>query len=478
MKENQQVEWKEAWRDDYLRWICGFANAEGGTLVIGRNDKGVAIGVKDASRLLVEIPNKVRDILGIMVDVDLRREDGKDLVEIRVEPYPSPISYKGEYHYRSGSTKQELKGAALERFLLKKRGRHWDDAPEPSFTARSCSAAALRLFRKRAAESGRMDRGVLRDSREVVLDNLELTEKHGLKRAACLLFSDRPEKYVSGAWIKIGFFVTDDDLRYQDEVHGNLFEQVEKTLDLLRTKYLKAYISYEGLLRRETFLFPDAALREALLNAVVHKDYSSGIPIQISVYDDRIVLWNPGDLPDNWTLKKLLGKHPSCPFNPLLANAFFRAGYIESWGRGIEKIHRECREHGIDPPVYDFGMAGLMLTFRAKFAHLPVAVLEQRRTPVETSVQMGETPVETPVETVETPVETVRTPVETVKTPVKTPDRIVELLRAEPQMTLAEVAEEIGRSRRAVERATARLVNAGRLRFVGPRKSGHWEVLK
>jgi ATP-dependent DNA helicase RecG len=91
---------------------------------------------------------------------------------------------------------------------------------------------------------------------------------------------------------------------------------------------------------------------------------------------------------------------------------------------------------------------------------------------------MGKTPVETPVETVKTPVETAETPVETVKTPVKTPDRIVELLRADPQMTLAEVAEEIGRSRRAVERATARLIDAGRLRFVGPRKSGHWETLE
>jgi ATP-dependent DNA helicase RecG len=83
----------------------------------------------------------------------------------------------------------------------------------------------------------------------------------------------------------------------------------------------------------------------------MHKDYSSGIPIQISVYDERIVLWNSGDLPESWTLAKLLGKHPSCPFNPLIANAFFRAGYIESWGRGIQKIQRECREHGIEPPV-------------------------------------------------------------------------------------------------------------------------------
>lgn len=455
MKENQHIEWKESWRDEYLKWICGFANAEGGVLVIGRNDKGVAVGVKNARKLLEDLPNKIRDVLGMMADVHLVKEAGKELVEIRVEPYPSPISYKGEYHYRSGSTKQELKGMALERFLLKKRGRHWDDAPEPSFTARSCSTAALRLFKQVASHSGRMDRAVLRDSREVILGNLELTEKHGLKRAACLLFSDRPEQYVSGAWIKIGFFVTDDDLRYQDEVHGSLFEQVEKALELLHTKYLKAYISYQGLQRRETFLFPYAALREALLNAVVHKDYSSGIPIQISVYEDKIVLWNPGALPENWTLEKLLGKHPSRPFNPLIANAFFRAGYIESWGRGIEKINRECREHGSEPPVYDFGMAGLMLTFHANPAHVQAAATQADGGTVQ------ETPVQTPVQT-----------------PVKTPERILDVLKVQPDLTLAQVAKAIGKSLSAVERAAARLVTHGRLRYVGPRKGGHWEVLK
>src|SRR5687768_8376796 len=106
-KEHQHIEWKEAWRDEYLKWICGFANAEGGALVIGRDDAGRAVGVKNADKLLEDIPNKVRDVLGIMVDVNLLKEDSRELIEIRVEPHPSPISYKGEYHYRSGATKQE-----------------------------------------------------------------------------------------------------------------------------------------------------------------------------------------------------------------------------------------------------------------------------------------------------------------------------------------------------------------------------------
>jgi ATP-dependent DNA helicase RecG len=302
----------------------------------------------------------------------------------------------------------------------------------------------MRLFKQRAAESGRMERAVLRDRREVILGNLELTEKQWLKRAACLLFCDRPEKFVSGAWIKIGFFITDDDLRYQDEVHGSLFEQVEKTLELLHTKYLKAYISYQGLHRRETFLFPYAALREALLNAVVHKDYSSGIPIQISVYDDRVVFWNSGALPDNWTLDKLLGKHPSQAFNPLLANAFFRAGYIEAWGRGIEKINHACHEHDIDPPVYDFSMSGLMLTFHANPGQMKAAA---------------------PETTLET-------------TPQTTPEKILALLQADPKMTRREMAKRIGITLDGIRYHLKKLKAAGRIRHVGPTKAGLWEVIE
>ena len=190
----------------------------------------------------------------------------------------------------------------------------------------------MQLFKARARESGRVSEEALQDENDALLENLQLRDGRYFKRAATLLFFDNPERHVSGAYIKIGFFVTDDDLRYQDEIHGNLFSQAERTLELLFSKYLKAYISYKGIQRLETFLFPYLAVREALLNAVVHKDYSSGIPIQISVYDDKIVLWNSGQLPRDWTLERLLGKHPSAPYNPLIAGAFFRAGYIESWG--------------------------------------------------------------------------------------------------------------------------------------------------
>lgn len=449
MKEHQSTEWKETWRDEYLKWICGFANADGGTLTIGKNDKGQIVGIKDSKTLLELLPNKVRDLLGIMVDINLRKSADKEYIEIMVPAYPNPISYKGEYYYRSGSTNQTLKGAALDRFILRKQGKHWDGVLEPSFRQKDCSTGALKLFKQKARQSGRMDTTVLKDAREVLLDNLELVESHGLKRAACLLFSDRPEKFISGSWIKIGFFVTDDDLRYQDEIHGNLFDQVEKTIDLLQTKYLKAYITYEGIQRVENLLYPPDAFREALLNAVVHKDYGSAIPIQISVYEDKICLWNPGQLPEGWTIKRFLGKHPSKPHNPLLANAFFRAGYIEAWGRGIDKIKGECRKHDIPDPNFDFEMSGLMITFHANPSHIEAAG-SQTAGRIKASV----------------------------KTSVKTSVKILQLLEVNPNLTLADVAKEVGRSLRAVELASSKLVKEGRLRYVGPQKGGHWEVLK
>ena len=131
MTETQNIEYKQNWHEEYLKWICGFANAQGGVIFIGVDDKGKVCGVGDAKRLMEEIPNKVRDLLGIVVDVNIHKEQDLEYLEIVVEPYPYPISYKGQYHYRSGSTKQELKGAALDRFLMRKIGKSWDAVPIP-----------------------------------------------------------------------------------------------------------------------------------------------------------------------------------------------------------------------------------------------------------------------------------------------------------------------------------------------------------
>jgi ATP-dependent DNA helicase RecG len=366
MPETQTTEYKSTWRDEYLKWICGFANAQGGTLIIGKNDAGETVGLQNPKRLLEDIPNKIKDILGIIADVNLHQTDQGDFIEIIVEPQPNPVNYKGEYHYRSGSTKQELKGAALDKFLLKKQGKNWDSVLVPNVTVADLKQETFDFFRKKGIKSKRLDDDILTDSNELLLENLKLIDKDSgyLKRAALLLFHPDPEDYVTGAYVKIGFFETDSDLIFQDEIHGNLFEQVEKTIDLLFTKYIKALISYDGIYRIETYEYPKEAIREAIHNAIAHKDYSGAIPIQISVYKDKIMIWNYGQLPANWTIDTLQQKHSSVPYNPDISNAFFRIGYIEAWGRGIRKMNEQCKKEGLPQPLYYYASSGFWVVFR------------------------------------------------------------------------------------------------------------------
>jgi ATP-dependent DNA helicase RecG len=365
--ENQNTEWKENWRDEYLKWICGFANTEGGKLFIGIDDKGEVCGIDNALKLMDEIPNKVRNLLGLVVDVALRNKNGKDYLEITTDAYPFPVNYKGQYHYRSGSTKQELHGAALDKFLLQKRGKRWDSVLVFEVNILHLDDKTFDFFRKRAVKSNRIEENVLTENNEQILDNLQLVENKIIKMAAVLLFHPNPEKFVTGAFIKIGFFKTDSELIFQDEIHGNLFSQVETTIDLLFTKYIKAIISYEGIQRIETYEYPKEAVREALLNAIAHKDYSCGIPIQISVYDDKLMIWNEGILPENWTIENLIRKHASKPYNPDISNAFFRCGYIELWGRGTIKIVEMCQAHGLPSPLYCYEGHDFWVTFRKNY---------------------------------------------------------------------------------------------------------------
>lgn len=312
-----------------------------------------------------DIPNKVRDVLGIIVDVNLLAQDGKEYIEICVSPNTYPVNCRGEYHYRSGSTKQLLKGQALNQFLLRKTGITWDSVPIQDVAIRDLRNDSFDIFREQAVLSKRMDKKDIDSSNEQLLDSLNLLDQGMLKRAAVLLFHHNPEKWIPGSYVKIGYFETDSELRYQDEIHGSLISQADRVVDLIFTKYLKAEISYRGVTRVETYPFPKEAIREAVFNAIAHKFYGTLIPIQIRVYADKIIIANDCVFPDDWTVDDLMGSHRSRPYNPLIANTFFRAGFIEAWGRGIEKIKDSSAEAGNPMPEYAVKKEDIMVTFKS-----------------------------------------------------------------------------------------------------------------
>ena len=430
-QESQTVEWKWTWQEEYLKWLCGYANTDGGVLNIGVNDDGYVVGVEDPKKMLEALPNKINDKLGILASIQVHsvygaenirygknipegianklinqyatgiintdtlhvndkryktlkiiskenrlfeRMDGyREYISIKIIPYPFAISCDGKYYKRSGSTLHELNGFELQKFLLEKSGKTWDAVPVPGITVKDLSPAAIDEFRRKAVKSGRMSDAEVNIEDETLLRNLKLFDGKYLTKAAVLLFHPEPELFATGAYIKIGYFAKIgafgnhseiiEDLQYQDVIEGPLILQVDKSMDMIFSKYFKGLVDYEGVQRTETYMLTKGIVRELLLNAINHKDYASGIPIQVSVYEDKIIIFNMGE----WSKRvptdmSVYEKHESVPHNPKIADVSFRSGDVESWGRGFLKIKAECRKTNAELPVIDANGGGVSVT--------------------------------------------------------------------------------------------------------------------
>ena len=454
--ESQNVEYKESWHDDYLKWICGFANAQGGHIFIGVDDEGNVTGIEDGKKLLEDIPNKVRDTIGIVVDVNLHRKNGRHYIDVAIRPSGDPVNYKGEYHYRSGSTKQLLKGAALTRFLIEKTGFHWDSVPVEGVSPSDLDSYAFEVFRREAVKSGRMA------VEDAALSDMELLEKLGLvsegrfSRAAVLLFHRNPQKFIVGSYVKIGKFGEGPDLQYQDTMEGALFRTADGIIDLIFTKYLKAAITYEHDVRVERYPFPREAVREAVYNALVHNNYARGVPIQIRIEDRTMYIGNECLLPMNWTVATIKGKHRSIPFNPSIAGAFYRAGYVEAWGRGIEKICDACKAYGLPPPEFTSLGTDLTVVFKA----------HPEATDVNAGLDVGKGKPKTSQNVIP-------------KLQGEVLDEVlVTEIKSTPKVNQTELAKRLKVSLSSIQRAVVRLKSLGRIARVGGKRSGHWEIVK
>ena len=447
MAESQNIEYKESWRDEYLKWVCGFANAQGGTIYIGVDDAGNVVGVKDVKKLMEDIPNKIQSGLGIVADVNKHTKDGKDYLEIKVDPSSFPISYHGEFHYRSGATKQQLTGIALTEFITKKTGVRWEDVTVDGITVDDLDAESFKIFRREALRSKRMTEAELNISNEELLSKLKLLSNGKLKRSAVLLFYGDPSIVQVGSFVKVGKFAN-GTVEYHDDLEGSLISTADKIVDLIYLKYLKAKITYEHDRRVETYPFARNAIREAIYNAIAHNCYMYGTPIQIRIEEEQIIISNRCILPEGWTAETLMQPHDSIPYNPDIANVFYRAGYIETWGQGIQKICDECVALGAELPKYEIIGTGLRVYFPA----LKSALIDQPKVPKGHSAKTDGALDDTMAL------------------------RIIEIIRSKPDITLDQLSAEAGIARRTLVRYMSGLKDAGRIERIGGKRYGHWQI--
>lgn len=448
MSESQNIEYKESWRDEYLKWVCGFANAQGGTIYIGLNDDGNVVGVQNVKKLLEDIPNKIQSQLGIVTDVNKHTKGGKDYLEIRVEPSTFPISYHGEYHYRSGATKQQLTGIALSEFIMKKTGVRWEDVTVDNITVDDLDDESFKIFRREALRKKRMTESELNVSNEELLRKLHLLTDGKLKRSAVLLFYHDPGVVQNGSYIKVGKFDERGRVVYHNDLEESLIVNAHKVIDLIYQMYLKAKIGYEHDIRVEEYPFAREAIREAVYNAIAHNCYMYGVPIQIKIMDDAITISNSCILPEGWTVDTLMEPHESKPYNPDIAGVFYRAGFIETWGQGIQKICDECRDLGADIPSYEL----IGTTLRIRFRALESALIDQPKVPKRQN------------DVLDGVLDDVLA------------DRIIKALKEAPQITQKELVLMLDVPYRTLQRKMDELKVEGRIMRKGGKRFGYWEI--
>ena len=457
-RENQNIEYKESWRDEYLKWVCGFANGQGGKLYIGIDDRGNVCGVDNAHRLSEDIPNKIVALLGVVADVNLLNEEGKDYLEIEVTPSNVPISYKGKYYYRSGSTMQELNGAALQNFVIKKMGRSWDDMVHERAMVDDLDRAAIDFFLRKGIQAGRIDPSEVNAPTATVLQNLNLVDDEGrLKNAALLLFCKKPGRYFTGTEFKIGRFHSNmADLVSQEMIEGSIIQMADRVVRMLKDKFLTMPIHYEGLQRIERLEIPEDALREILYNAICHKDYL-GPQIQMRVWDHHVEIWNDGELPAAITPENIENVHASYPRNKNLAFAFYKAGFIESWGRGWQKICDGFTAAGLPKPTIESAQGGVLVTFQRNNVNIAK--------PNSTGAQDVADGV-------------------AVNVAEELTERqcfIIELVKNGVALNVAVntkyLSEKLNVNRKTIQRDIAYLQERKLIQWVGSDKNGHWEII-
>jgi ATP-dependent DNA helicase RecG len=438
--ETETQEWKREWKSEYLKIIAAFFNTSGGLLVIGIDDDGEAIGVKDPKKLLKEIPDVTKNKLGIMPSVETVSEGGNTLIKITVEKGSHRVDLDGIFYKRVGSTTQRVTGGELRSWILSDERISWTD-----LTSEDCiddvSADAIKHFVDAGKSAKRLPQDIGYDAK-TILERFDLIDEDGrLKKAGALLFINKASNSYDGTYVKIGEFSKEGQLRREDRIMVPLIMQPDAVIEALYEKYIPGLFEYGDVQRTTVFRYPQEAVREALINAIVHKKYDSFEPITVRVDPNELSIYNSGPLPEGWTVEDLKVSHKSVRRNKKIADVFYRAGYVETWGKGIELIRDACRDNGNPDPVFNVRQAGLDVRFT------PNRFIEYDL-PLKLPVNLSENEIS-----------------------------ICKLINENNKITIKEIAENLKVNEKTVKRTLSLLTKKNLVIRVGPDKGGSWKLI-
>ena len=366
--ESETLEFKKstAQLEKALKSICAFLNHKGGVIYFGI-DNGKVVGQEVSDNTMITISQKIRQRIKPEVTPEVRvlETEGKKVIEVKAkEGNNKPYYLDGIAYKRVGTENPVIPPEELERIILEKRKKYWDSEICERANLDDIDEEKVKRFLRKAKYERNFD--VESKNAEEALERLRLIKNDNLTNASILLFGKNPQKFFLQARIRCARFkgTTAVDFIDMKLIDGDIIDQVEKAENFVLS-HIKKAAKIVMFAREEVWEYPPDALREAIVNAVCHRDYSISGNIKIAIFDDRIEISNPGQLPEPLTPPMLKKKHDSILRNPLIANSFFLIKNIEQWGKGTNKIIQWCIKHGLKEPDFEEIGGGFEVVFYA-----------------------------------------------------------------------------------------------------------------
>lgn len=376
-KESGTVEFKKSTSllEPAFKTICAFLNGKGGTVLIGVTDKYQIVGQEIADSTRIDIANEIKKIEPTApINVHyVKFQDTRFVIVIHVEAgNHAPYVYDGRAYQRDESQTNRMSQHRYEQLLVK-RGQlnhSWEEFTADDYDINSLDHEEIYHTVMDGIAEKRIPASIAKDGVEKILRQLALiTEDGKLKNAAVMLFAKAIKPPYRQCWLKMARFKGTDkggDFIDNQQERCNVFRMLEAADNFLRKHLpMASHFKQDQFKRIDKFSLPVKAVREALVNAICHRNYAdrSGY-ISVAIFDDRVEIWNNGTLPNKLKIGDLKRKHDSVLRNELIAEIFYLRGYIEAWGTGIKTMMDSCKEHGIPAPKFSERTEGIEVAFR------------------------------------------------------------------------------------------------------------------
>lgn len=381
-RECQGMEWKAslAEKHEIGKTVSAFANTNDGIILVGISPQGSYVGVSIGKNTLENLANQIKQSTDPKTDTSIVEYsiDEKNIIKISVsEAVKKPVFFKGTPYQRVGRTNQIMSRDRIAE-LMSQSGQitPWDGRICKGAELEDIDTNKVKWFMEKARSERGSDINPDIPTKES-LERLDLIQDEQITNAAILLFGNNPQKFFRQAKTKCGRFKGTEPIDFLDmkEFEGNIIDQRDKAIEFLR-EHIQLQAKVVGTERVEKWDYPIEAIREAVTNAICHRDYEMTANIQVRIYDDRIEIWGCGTLPHPLTVEDLKRDHRSIPRNPLIGDCFFRIKFIEQWGTGTNRIISSCQEHGLPTPLFEQRPDGLIVTLRKAALDVERAIID------------------------------------------------------------------------------------------------------